>query len=200
MKKPKEISPKDTEFPLSVHSFVRGSRRLAREKVLQILAACESDDISWRQVFQHIFFREFTFDSKEAENPKKLLTPEEVHELDADVPIRWEAEEIEYAQHILKEAESKREHNDAIIERLAANWQFDRIALIDRQLLRIAFAELTTCSEIPLKVTINEVVELSKRYSTDKSNIFINGVLDSAIEEFRSEGLIQKTGRGLIDS
>jgi len=58
-------------------------------------------------------------------------------------------------------------------------------------------AELTTCQEIPVKVTMNEVIELAKRYSTDKSGTFINGILDAIIEELKSTDSIKKTGRGL---
>lgn len=199
MKTRKEVKPADSGFPLSARSSVRGTRRLAREKVLQILAASETAAASWREVFQHIFFREFTFDSKEAEQPNKLLTPAEILELEADVPIRWEDDEILYAQHILKIVESQRDKYDEKIERVTANWQFDRIAFIDRQLLRIAFAELTDCPEIPVKVTINEVIELSKRFSTDKSNVFINGVLDTVAQELQGDGKIRKTGKGLVE-
>jgi N utilization substance protein B len=63
--------------------------------------------------------------------------------------------------------------------------------------MRLAVAELVSCSEIPVKVTINEVIELAKRYSTDKSGTFINGILDAIIEELQSTNLISKTGRGL---
>ena len=63
--------------------------------------------------------------------------------------------------------------------------------------MRLAVAELVSCSEIPVKVTINEVIELAKRYSTDKSGTFINGILDAIIEELQSNNLISKTGRGL---
>ncbi len=188
MKTQKKEKSADSVFPLSALSSTRGSRRLAREKVLQILAACETAGCSWREVFQHIFFREFTFDSKDAENPKKLLTPEEIFELEADVPIIWKDEDIAYTQDILNIVENNREEYDEIIERVASNWQFDRTAFIDRQLLRIAFSELTKRPDIPVKVTINEVIELSKRYSTDKSNVFINGILDTALDEFIKAG------------
>ena len=84
-----------------------------------------------------------------------------------------------------------------LIKKHAQNWDFDRIAMLDIILMRLAVAELMSCSDIPIKVTINEVIELAKRYSTDKSGTFINGILDAIIEELQTNGLILKTGRGL---
>jgi len=57
---------------------------------------------------------------------------------------------------------------------------------------------LIACKDIPVKVTINEVIELAKRYSTDKSGTFINGILDAVVLELQEKGLIAKTGRGLV--
>ncbi len=197
MKIRKQAKAAEVGYPLSTTASIRGNRRLVREKAMQILLASEIMGCSWREVFQHIFFREFTFDSKEAADPQKLLTPAEILELEADVPIRWEDDEIFFGQHLLKIVDDFREEYDENIERIAANWQFDRIAMIDRQLLRLAFAELITCSDIPIKVTVNEFIELSKRFSTDKSNVFINGILEAAIEEMHKGEKIRKTGRGL---
>jgi N utilization substance protein B len=64
--------------------------------------------------------------------------------------------------------------------------------------MRLAVAELIACKDIPVKVTINEVIELAKRYSTDKSGTFINGILDAVVLELQEKGLIAKTGRGLV--
>ena len=63
----------------------------------------------------------------------------------------------------------------------------------------MAITELVTFSSIPEKVTINECIELSKEYSTDKSKLFVNGILDKIYNELRSQGRIKKSGRGLID-
>jgi N utilization substance protein B len=62
----------------------------------------------------------------------------------------------------------------------------------------LAVAELTSCDDIPVKVTINEVIELAKRYSTDKSGTFINGILDAIIADLEAQGKIHKSGRGLV--
>lgn len=78
------------------------------------------------------------------------------------------------------------------------NWEADRIAMIDTLLMRMAITELLNFSSIPVKVTINEYIEISKEFSTPKSNSFINGILDKILIELQKEGKIRKFGRGLI--
>ncbi len=78
------------------------------------------------------------------------------------------------------------------------NWDLDRIAFMDILIMQMAIAELVGFSSIPTKVTLNEYLEISKYYSTSKSNVFINGVLDKVAADLREQNLISKTGRGLI--
>lgn len=92
-----------------------------------------------------------------------------------------------------------REEYTAMIVERAVNWEFDRIATMDKLLLRMAVAELLEFPSIPIKVTLNEYIELSKIFSTPRSRIFINGILDKLIAQCRAEGKIKKTGRGLMD-
>ncbi len=85
-----------------------------------------------------------------------------------------------------------------IFERVA-NWELNRIALIDKLLLRIGIAELMFFPDIPPKVSINEVIEIAKEYSTAKSGKFINGILDGILIDLRDKGELKKSGRGLVD-
>jgi N utilization substance protein B len=78
------------------------------------------------------------------------------------------------------------------------NWDADRIAEIDTIILKMAICEFLKFPSIPVKVTINEYLELAKEYSTPKSSIFINGILDNLVKEFTAEDKIKKTGRGLL--
>ncbi len=78
------------------------------------------------------------------------------------------------------------------------NWDADRIATVDYVLLQMAICELQNFSSIPVKVTINEYLEIAKEYSTPKSSIFINGILDKLVKEYESGGKFNKIGRGLI--
>ncbi len=84
------------------------------------------------------------------------------------------------------------------IEGKTPNWDKDRIADIDAILLKMAICELLNFSSIPEKVTINEYLEIAKEYSTPKSSIFINGILDKLVKEYQSEGKLKKIGRGLL--
>ena len=88
--------------------------------------------------------------------------------------------------------------NEELIKEGAQNWELERIALIDRILMKMALAEAKTFESIPLKVTLNEYIELSKYYSTEKSHGFINGILDQLFTSLQESGDIKKTGRGLI--
>lgn len=92
------------------------------------------------------------------------------------------------------------EDNEELLEAITPtlrNWDADRVATIDMILLKMAVAELLSFPSIPTKVTLNEFLEVSKLYSTDKSKDFINGILDRLMKQMEKEGKIQKQGRGL---
>ncbi|MEO9894593.1 transcription antitermination factor NusB [Aurantibacter sp.] len=94
---------------------------------------------------------------------------------------------------LLTDAELEKE-----IEGKTPNWDKDRIAEIDSILLKMAICELLNFSSIPEKVTINEFLEIAKEYSTPKSSIFINGILDKLVKEYKADGKLKKMGRGLL--
>jgi len=192
----KKVSDK---FPVSRTKSIKGTRHLAREKVLQVLAATQEGEISLDDVFSHVFFRQFTFDPAQSqESEGRILKPDEVFELEADIPIDWSEEDMEYATSVLDAAKDLQEKSRALIDKNSKNWDVERIATLDRVLMNLAIAELVACSDIPVKVTINEVIELAKRYSTDKSGVFINGILDAIVHDLMEEQLIKKSGRGLL--
>jgi N utilization substance protein B len=85
------------------------------------------------------------------------------------------------------------------VEAQTKNWESDRLAMTDFILLKMAIAEMIKFPSIPVKVSINEYIELAKNYSTPKSGQFINGILDEISIRLMSEKIIQKSGRGLID-
>ena len=98
-----------------------------------------------------------------------------------------------------KTIEHSDEHEKAISEK-SSNWESDRIALSDMILMQMALTEVRIFDQIPVKVTMNEYIEIAKAYSTPKSKNFINGVLDKLFIEMRSDGRIRKVGRGLLES
>lgn len=86
-----------------------------------------------------------------------------------------------------------------IIKPKIVNWEIDRVALMDLLILKMALVELTEMPSIPVKVTMNEFIEISKYFSTPKSKVFINGILDKLIIELKESGRIKKAGRGLVE-
>mgnify|MGYP001437560136 CR=1 FL=1 len=81
---------------------------------------------------------------------------------------------------------------DEIIEKHSENWDLDRIAFMDKLFLKMAFTELLYMNSLPIKVTLNEYIEISKYYSTSKSKIFVNGILDKVVKFFKENGSINK--------
>lgn len=111
----------------------------------------------------------------------------------------WE-EEKEFFVSLFKNTILKEEELEQSISGKAANWDIERIALLDKIIIKMALTEMITFPGIPIKVTINEYLEIAKRYSTPKSRQFINGLLDSISNELLAKGIIKKSGRGLIDN
>ncbi len=192
------MKPNVPDFPLSKARHVNGSRHLAREKALQILCACENSGIRWQDVFQHIIFREFEF-GDDAPDENRLLTPDEIAEMEADTTIRWDMEDVEFIRELIEATNQHAGFSEGLIERFSQNWDSERITLLDSILLRMTIAELISFPEIPPKVSINVALDLAKRFSTDNSPAFINGMLDGIYTELQEQNLIQKTGRGLVD-
>ena len=107
--------------------------------------------------------------------------------------------EFDFAKKLVTEVVHHTEEIENIIREKVAHWEFDRIAVIDRMLLRLGICEMIYFPDIPPKVTINELIEVAKTFSTEKSGKFINGVLDAILEDLKSKNLLLKTGRGLIN-
>lgn len=105
----------------------------------------------------------------------------------------------EFGEELLKQVVEKDAELLKDIEPTLKNWDAERVAIIDMILLKMALCELTSFPTIPTKVTLNEFVEISKLYSTDKSKDFINGILDRLMKQMKEAGKIKKEGRGLVD-
>ena len=103
-----------------------------------------------------------------------------------------------FAIQLLKETVLNADSFSEEIAVKTTNWDNDRIARIDFILLQMAICEFQKFSSIPIKVTINEYLEIAKEYSTPKSSIFINGILDKIVKEYKDKGTLNKVGRGLL--
>lgn len=109
-----------------------------------------------------------------------------------------EEDEVNFIKTLFRRTIALDKENEKLIDEYTKNWELDRIAKMDVLLMKMAVTELREFNNIPTKVTLNEYIEISKFYSTPKSNGFINGVLDKIIVKLESDGLIKKAGRGLM--
>lgn len=132
-----------------------------------------------------------------------IKTIKTIREEDDDVELlplwREDDDDRQFFEDLFTQTLVQAAENEAFVTKAAANWELERIALMDRILMKMAIAEARHFPSIPLKVTLNEYIELSKYYSTPKSHGFINGILDELFGKLKADGLIKKTGRGLIE-
>jgi N utilization substance protein B len=117
----------------------------------------------------------------------------------AELSYNWD-EDKQFFETIFDQTVHEGEKYEVLIANKSKNWDLDRISDTDKILLLMAIQEMINFPGIPLKVTINEYIEVSKKYSTPKSKQFINGVLDVIAVDLQKEGVIKKSGRGLIDN
>ncbi|MDB4925303.1 transcription antitermination protein NusB [Mucilaginibacter sp.] len=130
-------------------------------------------------------FKNFSFD--EPENNKL-----------AEVTGNWE-EDKEFIVNLFETSVRYDKDYQGLIGAKTQNWEPERIAMMDTLLMKMAIAEFINFASIPVKVTINEYLEISKEFSTPKSNSFINGILDKILFELKADKKINKIGRGLIE-
>lgn len=129
---------------------------------------------------------------------------ETLHAGDTDLALsdlsREPVEEREFVTTLYRKSIEQAEAHEKLIAEKAANWESDRIALSDMILMQMAITEAQTFEQIPVKVTMNEYIEIAKAYSTPKSKNFINGILDKLFAEMKEAGTIRKVGRGLLEN
>jgi transcription antitermination protein NusB len=113
--------------------------------------------------------------------------------------LNWD-DDKDFIETLYQTATNLKPHHRELISNNTRNWEVERLPLTDRIILEMAIAELLSFPNIPVKVTINEYIELAKTYSTPKSRNFINGILDVIAKELGESGEIKKSGRGLIDN
>ncbi|MBX7242394.1 MAG: transcription antitermination factor NusB [Bacteroidia bacterium] len=153
------------------------NRRDVRAKVMQALFAFKSMEGEPRVAYNLLL----------AETEKEVEVLEKNKGISGDVKL---------LKTLFFETIRNAEMYDSYLREKAANWDIERIARLDRVLMQMAICELLNFEEIPVKVTLNEYMELAKEYSTPDSSKFINGVLDALIQLFISKGLIRKNERG----
>ncbi len=114
------------------------------------------------------------------------------------MPLFKNAEDEEFVKILFRKAIMHAGKCSELIDKNTTNWEVDRIALMDILVMQLAITEIMEFPEIPVKVTLNEYIEIAKFYCTSKSSTFVNGILDNIVKEIRQDGLLNKTGRGLV--
>jgi transcription antitermination protein NusB len=148
------------------------NRRAARESALKAIYAVEVGSSRTQDVTKNIIKAELKDDSNSIKFAEKLLLTT-----------------VDFAHEY-----------DEIIQNHIKNWKVERLAMLDKLIIRMAITEFLHFEEVPTKVTINEAIELAKDYSTGKSGNFVNGILDAVLNQLDEDGKINKKGRGLIES
>jgi len=114
------------------------------------------------------------------------------------MPLFKNTEDEEFVKILFRKAIHHSKKCSELIDKNTTNWEVDRIALMDILVMQLAITEILEFPEIPVKVTLNEYIEIAKYYCTSKSSTFVNGILDNIVKEIRDEGLFSKFGRGLV--
>jgi N utilization substance protein B len=148
----------------------KNTRRLAREHALQALYAYEMTKGPIDEIISNQLIKRFSDENS-----------------------------LRFAEKLVRSSIENSSALDGKIEIKALNWEFSRIAILDRLILRIGICELMHFEDIPPKVTINEAIEIAKKYSTEKSGVFVNGILDSVLRDLKDSGSLRKSGRGLLE-
>lgn len=108
-------------------------------------------------------------------------------------------EDMLFVKDLFRETAVRNDEIEKMIGDKTKNWEVERIAMMDVLLMKMAITEILHFSSIPVKVTLNEFIEISKMYSTPKSKIFINGILDKIVADLKAGNLLNKMGRGLME-
>lgn len=128
----------------------------------------------------------------------KRITESEEIQFEDQVSIEDNQDDIDFAQKLIRRTILDHNEYDELIAKYTVNWKIDRMSEMDRLIMDLAITEWINFPEIPIKVTINEYLDIAKAYSSEKSNSFINGVLDKILSELQESGKIVKAGRGLL--
>ena len=189
----------DEEY-LTYMSSDERSFRHDRESLLRMFRKHLINEIPFQEMLEEESI--FWVDDLDLASSMVIKTIKNINEEDEEVDImpvwRNDDDDKDFMDSLFTQTLAQGVLNEELIKEGAQNWELERIALIDRILMKMALAEAKTFESIPLKVTLNEYIELSKYYSTEKSHGFINGILDQLFTSLQESGDIKKTGRGLI--
>lgn len=148
----------------------------------------EEQRIHWQDDFDHVF----------SMLVKSLKAIKEDAQENTPIMNLYKDDEEDFVKKLFRRAIANFNDHVEVLDKYTKNWESDRLARMDTIIMTLAITEAKEFQSIPLKVTLNEYIEISKFYSTPKSNVFINGVLDKAFADLQKDGTIRKVGRGLV--
>lgn len=182
MEDPKRSFEQDKKLIIEIYN----SEIINTESIYQTL---EEQSIYWNDEVEFVIsmIAKTVKDFKENDNENAALLPLFKNDDDKD-----------FAQDLFRKSILFKEEYSKLVESYTENWDVERIAFIDMLILVMAITEAVVFPSIPTRVTINEYLEIAKFYSTEKSSVFINGLLDKIFKYLKDEQKIRKTGRGLI--
>jgi N utilization substance protein B len=152
----------------------------------------ESNDLNWeenRPIVRNLVLKTLKMLPYQADEKQELM----------NLSANWQ-DDRDFAETLYKQTLADDAKSEKLIAESTQNWDVERVALLDKIILKMALCEMQLFRGIPVKVTINEYIEISKLYSTPKSKQFVNGILDKLAQDLAASGEIRKSGRGLLDN
>ena len=188
------LSHPDTDFKQDKELAIMLFRFLMNREAL--VAAVAERSLLWEDDFEQIAQYNFML--------LKTLDEDRLDEamqwpIMYDRRLEKDEADMDFARQLLRQTIENRADGDAMIKERLQGWEFERVALMDILLINMAMAEFISCPTIPEKVTVDEYIELSKEFSSERSRLFINAILDKLVMELRKRGKINKSGRGLME-
>jgi N utilization substance protein B len=120
------------------------------------------------------------------------------HDMLRVLPKFKSEEDLDFARTLLIKSLVQYEDNQELVDRYTQNWDVERVVFMDNLILSVAITELVVFDSIPVKVTLDEWIDIAKYYSSPSSSTFVNGVLDKVVADLKESGRIAKSGRGLL--
>lgn len=190
------LDGKDTDAPeLDYNTDLEILRHIYKDYVFKgeaLPRQLEAADLNWeenRPIVRNLVLKTLKMLPYGADEKQELM----------NLSANW-ADDREFAETLYKQTLLEDDKMEKLIAGSVQNWDVERVALLDKIILKMALTEMQLFRGIPVKVTINEYIEISKLYSTPKSKQFVNGILDKLATDLAASGDIRKSGRGLLDN
>ncbi|MBF9142900.1 transcription antitermination factor NusB [Hymenobacter properus] len=190
------LNGKDTDAPeLDYNTDLEILRHIYKDFVFKgeaLPRQLEAADLNWeenRPIVRNLVLKTLKMLPFEATETQELM----------NLSANWQ-DDREFAETLYKQTLIEDDKMEKLIAGSVQNWDVERVALLDKIILKMALTEMQLFRGIPVKVTINEYIEISKLYSTPKSKQFVNGILDKLATDLAASGDIRKSGRGLLDN